>query len=195
MDITEQVNVTVSMDSLWLSSRAKLSLVGSPLPCSRYRVSWERKAENVHLTCRMTKVRTQQPTVGTLGFPVLLPPLETSGHWHCALSQQSHCCGPSETPPSQLWICQADQRHSRNNHLSEGWQLLNRKREKKKRVSFKPLVILLLWSSSRLTMVGMTSPYTYKTIQNHQLEYTKALRLWGAPEPPTDSCVVLSFEH
>lgn len=106
---------------------------GSPLPCSRYRVSWERKAGNVHLTCRMTKVRTQQPTVGTLRFPVLLPPQETSGRWHCALSQRSHCCGPSETPPSQLWICQADQHHSRNNHLSEGWQLSNGKRERRKR--------------------------------------------------------------
>lgn len=106
---------------------------GSPLPCSRYRVSWERKAGNVHLTCRMTTGRTPPPTVGTLRFPVLLPPQETSGRWHCALSQRSHCCVPSGTPPSQLWTCQADQRHSRNNHPSEGWQLSNRKTERRKR--------------------------------------------------------------
>lgn len=134
-DITKQPKVTVSMDSLWLSSRAKPSLVGSPLSCSRYRVSWERKAGYVHLACRMTKIKTQQPTVKILGFPGLLPPQETSGRWHCALSQRSHCCGPSETPPSQLWICQADQRHSRNNHLSEGWQLSNGKREREEKES------------------------------------------------------------
>lgn len=51
------------------------------------------------------------------------PPRETVCRWHCVQSRQSHCCGPSETPPSQLWICQAGQRRWQNSRLSAGWQL------------------------------------------------------------------------
>lgn len=51
------------------------------------------------------------------------PPRETACRWHCVQSRQTHCCGPSETPPSQLWICQAGQRRWQNSRLSAGWQL------------------------------------------------------------------------
>lgn len=60
----------------------------------------------------------------------------TAGHWCCARSPQSHCCGPSEILPSPLWICRVGRRRWQNSRPSGGWPLCETEGERNK-VSFK----------------------------------------------------------
>lgn len=64
------------------------------------------------------------------------PPQESASHWCCVQSLQSHCCGPSEIPPSRLWICQAGQHRWQNSRPLEVWQLYKME-GKGNKVSFK----------------------------------------------------------
>lgn len=106
---------------------------------------------------------------------LLSPPRETSCHWRCARSPQSHCCVPSGTPPSRLWISRAGQHHSQSSRLWEGWPLKGKGREQK--VSFTPWGRTAPFASHEVPD-GQGGNYVLTNLLKKQVK-TTGMNKWG----------------